>query len=89
MPTIRDLFHKIGNKHNKISISSGVLREYLKREPPVELSEDQLKERSIKLISSLDEIEKAALKADKLLNELRKVVYGLVDPDKDVSNDSK
>lgn len=83
MATIRDLFHKIGNKHNTISVSSGVLREIVKRKPLADLSKDELKEKNNKLISSLDEIEKMALKADKLLNELRKKVYDRVDPDKE------
>ena len=85
MATIRDLFHQIGNKHNKVSISSGVLRESIKRKPLVNLSKGELKERNDKLISSLNEIEKTAIDADKLLNELRTIIYNLIDPDQGIS----
>ena len=86
MSTIRDLFHTIGNKHNKITVSAGVLRESLKQKPLTNLSPEELKERSDKLINSLDEMEKTALKADEVLKELRRAVYGLLNPDDSISN---
>ena len=85
MPTIRDLFHKIGNQHNKISVSAGVLRENTKRKPLTDLSKQELREGNTKFISSLDEIEKTALNADKILNELRQAIYKLVNPDRQIA----
>lgn len=84
MVTIRDLFHKIGNLHNKISISSGVIREEIRRKSFKDLSIDELKERERVLISSLDGLEKAAMEADSLLNRLRDVVYELGYADKPI-----
>ena len=81
MGTIRDLFHEIGNQHNKISVSAGVQREYLKQKPLSSLSVEELKEKNGKLVNSFDGIEHAAVEVDKMLKNLKQVIYGLVNPD--------
>lgn len=86
MPTIRDAFHDIGNKHNKISISSGVLRESLKQKKLDALSSQELKEENAKLVKSLDDIEKFALEANGALRQLKRAIYDLVNPDKEIPN---
>lgn len=75
MATIRDMFHEIGNWHNKISVGAGVTKATL---------EQKLKNNSEEtkyIFDRLTEIEKLAIGADKVLNELKNIIYAAVDPD--------
>lgn len=78
MTTIRELFHEIGNWHNKISVNAGVTRAILKERfknnsnAPKEIEET---------FKKLTELEQHALGADKALNQLKDMVYGIIDPD--------
>lgn len=73
------MFHKIGNKYNKISISSGVLKESLKKKRLEELSSEELSTLKEKWIGLLNSIENSVLEANDLLDELRKIVYRRLD----------
>lgn len=77
MVKIRELFHKIGNLHNKISVGAGLTKAELKRE---------FKDASIlpeieKLLSRLSELEQIAVEASKDLRHLKDIVYKIIDPD--------
>jgi len=84
MATIRDLFHKLGNQHNKISVSAGVSRESLKRKPLDSLSAEELKEKNDKLVKYLNDIESVAVEAEKILINLKQAIYKLVSPDTEI-----
>lgn len=70
MTTIRDLFHKIGNLHNKISVGAGVTKAELKREIKIE-----------KVLDRLSELEKIAVEASQELRRLKDLIYNIIDPD--------
>jgi len=76
MATLRDLFHKVGNWHNKISVGAGVTKAELKDKfgnpMPAEIE---------KLFKRLTELEQHAVEASKTLNELKNIVYKVIDPD--------
>jgi len=77
MATIRELFHRIGNGHNKISVAAGVGKELLKRK-----SKDTiLEELKDTLIKKFSELEQHAIETDKVLNQLKDIVYKIIDPD--------
>ena len=85
MTNIRDLFHKIGNCHNKISVGAGVSK--------MELAQD-FKDKPIppgikKVLSRLTELERHAIEASKILNQLKDTVYNIVDPDIGRKSDGK
>lgn len=75
MATIRELFHEIGNWHNKISVGAGVTKATLKQK----LKNDS--EETKYILGRLTEIEKLAVGADKVLNKLKDIVYAAIDPD--------
>lgn len=81
MATIRELFHKIGNWHNKITVGAGVGRESLKRIHPHDLTKKQCKKINHTLIKRFSELEKHALGANEALNRLKGVIYKLINPD--------
>lgn len=77
MVNIRDLFHKIGNLHNKITIGAGVSKAELtnkfKDKPvPAEIE---------KTLKRLADLEQTAVEASKDLRELKDIIYGIIDPD--------
>ena len=76
MTTIRDLFHEVGNWHNKISVGAGVARMELKEgfptDTPAEIE---------KALKRFNELEQHAIEAGKTLQELKKIIYGRFDPD--------
>lgn len=77
MLTIREKFHEIGNWHNKITVAAGVAKAILR-----EKTADNQDVASVKdMINRLTEIEKHAIGADKVLNELKNILYAIVDPD--------
>jgi len=77
MTEMRDLFHKVGNCHNKISVCAGVakaeLQDKFKGSPlPAEIE---------KLIERLTELEEHAVEASKVLHQLKDAICNLIDPD--------
>jgi len=76
MTKIRELFHKIGNWHNKISVGAGVakaeLRQKFRSSVPEEIE---------KAINRLSGLEQHAVEASKALRQLKGLVYSIIDPD--------
>ncbi|MFA4889189.1 MAG: hypothetical protein WC628_06415 [Candidatus Omnitrophota bacterium] len=70
--SIRDLFHDVGNWHNKISVGAGVTKAELSEEKKVDVKG---------LIKRLSELEQFVMGADKVLGQLKDVVYKAIDPD--------
>lgn len=74
---IRELFHKIGNLHNKISVAAGVSKVELKKKfkgnpTPLEIE---------KIVTRLSEVEQTAVEASKDLRQLKDMVYRIIDID--------
>lgn len=86
MATVRNLFHKIGNWHNKISVIAGVTRESLTSQDVTKLKGAQLKEKITKVIKALKDIEQNALGVDKITEEVKEAIYKLIDRDTEVSS---
>ena len=78
MATIRELFHEIGNWHNKISVGAGVTKEILKQK-----SKDNPLPEGIKgmLIKRFGELEQQVMGAEKVLVQLKDTIYKTIDPD--------
>jgi hypothetical protein len=78
METIRELFHEIGNWHNKISVGAGVTKEILKQK-----SKDNSLPQGLKdmLIKRFGELERQVMGAEKVLLQLKDIIYGSLDPD--------
>jgi hypothetical protein len=79
--TIRDLFHDIGNCHNRICIIAEVTREMLTKEDITALKLSEIKEITSKVVKALKEIEQNACGADKITADVKKIIYKIVDPD--------
>ncbi len=79
MSTIRELFHEIGNWHNKITLGAGVTRLELKRE----FKDKPLPKETEKLIEKLTELEHQAVEANNALIQLKNLIYDIIDPDSD------
>ncbi len=77
MPTIRDMFHEIGNWHNKISVAAGLAKITLKQKS----QNKPIVKNSGQVARKLAELEKLALGADKSLLRLKDVIYNRIDPD--------
>ena len=77
MAKIRELFHKIGNWHNKISVGAGVTKSELKEKLKGNLTSSEIE----KVVSRLSDLEQHAVEAGKALQQLKEVVYALIDPD--------
>lgn len=86
MATVRNLFHKIGNWHNKISVIAGVTRESLTSQDVTKLKGAQLKEKITKVIKALKDIEQNALGVDKITEEAKEAIYKLIDADTEVTS---
>ena len=78
MATIRELFHEIGNWHNKISVGAGVTKEILKQK-----FKDNSLPQGIKgmLIKRFGELERQVMGAEKVLVQLKDTIYKTIDPD--------
>ena len=76
MATIREMFHEIGNWHNKISMGAGVTKAVINQD-----KKNKRFPNAKEIIKRLTELERLALGADKALNKLKSVVYRKVDPD--------
>jgi len=71
MTEIRELFHKIGNLHNKISVGAGVTKVELKRK----FKDNPIPSEIENAISRLTDLEKTAVEASKDLRQLKDMVY--------------
>lgn len=89
MATIRNVFHELGNWHNKISIIAGVTRELLTETEITTLTISEIKEKISKVIKGLNQIEQNALSVDKVVNELKEAIYKKISPDTEVSSNRK
>ena len=82
MATIRELFHKLGNDHNLLTVGAGVTKELVE-----ECLEDEKglslasKGKLAKLLKHLDTLIKDAKEADKITREIHDRVYAVIDPD--------
>ena len=77
MPTIRELFHEMGNLHNKISVTAGVIKGELQQK----FKDIPLPPETEKLVNRLSELEQHAVEAGKTLNQLNDIIYDVIDPD--------
>ena len=77
MAKIRDLFHDVGHFHNKISVGAGIAKMELTRNFKGKLLPPETK----KTLSRLNELEKNAIAASAMLNQLKDTVYGILDPE--------
>lgn len=77
MVKIKDMFHKIGNLHNKISLAAGVSKAELKNS----FNENPTAKDLEKVVTRLSEVEQIAIEASKDLRQLKDMVCGIIDPD--------
>lgn len=79
MAKVRELFHTVGNCHNKISVGAGVAKAELKNSYPstLPIAVEQA-------LQKLSKIEQEAVEASKILNQLKDLIYKMIDPDTDV-----
>jgi hypothetical protein len=77
MIKLRDLFHDVGNCHNKISVCAGVAKMELMHS----FKDQSLPPEIKKAISRLDDLEHSAIGASVVLNKLKDAVYDIVDPE--------
>lgn len=77
MVKIRDMFHKIGNLHNKISVAAGISKAELKNK----FKESPAAQEIEKVVMRLSEVEQVAVQASKDLRQLKDMIYSIVDPD--------
>ena len=77
MADIRELFHKVGNWHNKISVGAGVGKAELKQK----FKDRPLPPEIRKVLSRLTQLERHAVGASKALNNLKDIIYRIMDPD--------
>jgi len=78
MQKIHDLFHLLANKHNFISIVSGVTRETLEDFLKEPISDDKKNKLSL-LIENLKKIENGIQDAHKVVLEIKENVYNIID----------
>lgn len=76
MAKIRELFHEIGNIHNKITVGAGVTKMDLKSARPA--SRPRIIQKTLRKLTGL---ERHALEASKILNQLKDIIYNVIDPD--------
>lgn len=84
MATISNLFHQIGNCHNQISIIAGVIREVVSDGSLTNINEEEIGRRLAEVADGLNKIEKAAIKADKIIMQMKPFIYKHLKPDQDI-----
>lgn len=80
MSNIGELFHSIANWHNKITIGAGCSRRLLSAKPLYTLSEKELRAKHNELLELLDRLEQDAVSANKKVEELKGIIYQILDP---------
>lgn len=78
MRKIKELFHEIGNWHNKISVASGVTKAMLEKTAKENSVSKEVKNM---LDKKLTELEKFTLGANEVLIQLKHIVYNVINPD--------
>ena len=89
MTTLRNLFHKISNLHNKISIIAGVAKEFLTEQDIIIPKASEQKENISKVVKLLNQIEQDAIGVDKTITELKEFIYKTIGPDTEMPSDKK
>ncbi len=79
MSELKDMFHKVGNCHNKISVCAGLTKVELKDYIKEGKSSPELE----KVVERLNTLEHYAIEAGKLLDELKDYVFNIIDSDTD------
>ena len=79
--SLRELYHDLGNKQYVCLLGSGVLGDALGRMLERQDIPLECKEEIKKAVAGLKKIEKASEQANVLLNEVKSIVYGKVNPD--------
>jgi hypothetical protein len=74
VPNLRELFHKIGNLHNKISVGAGLTKAELRRKFRDASGSNQA-------LTRLSDLEKIAVEASRELRKLKEIIYKYIDPD--------
>lgn len=77
MMKIKELFHKIGNSHNKICVAAGVSKAELKNKSKENPTHQEIEN----IVTRLSEVEQTAVEASKDLRQLKDMVYNMIDPD--------
>lgn len=77
MSKIRDLFHDVGNFHNKISVGAGIAKIALKQDFKDKTIPPEIK----RVLTRLSELERSAIEASVILHKLRDAVYLAIDPE--------
>jgi hypothetical protein len=77
MAKIRELFHNIGNLHNKISVGAGLTR----LEVEQKFKDSVLTKETEKILKRLSELERIAVEASRELRHLKDIIYKKIDPD--------
>ncbi len=80
MSKLRDLFHDLANKHNMLTVGVGLSADIVE-ECADEATSLELKDKLSKVNKDLEQIVKAAQEADKIVTEIKKIVYTVIDPD--------
>ena len=78
--TIREMFHEIGNWHNKITVCAGITKELTKkclRENP----KKDLRDKLSAISKNLSRLIKNTKKADRKFRKIHDRVYEIIDPD--------
>ncbi len=79
MVKIRDLFHDLGNSHNKISMGAGIA----KMELTQDFKDKPMPQEVKKALDRLIELERHAIEANAMLKQLKDAVYDIIDPGTD------
>lgn len=77
MKKIRELFHKVGNWHNKISVGAGVAKAELRQKFRTSSVTPEIE----KILNRLSKLEQYTIEASKVLNQLKDIIYRMIDPD--------
>ena len=81
MPSIRDLFHSLGNKHNILTIGCGATKEVVSECLKERGLSKELKDKLIEIQGNLESIIKETFEADKITIEIHDRIYKIIDPD--------
>ncbi|MCX5695010.1 MAG: hypothetical protein NT014_07855 [Candidatus Omnitrophica bacterium] len=77
MAKVKELFHKIGNLHNKISVGAGLTKVELEQK----FKNSPIPKEVEKAMERLSDLENIAIEASKDLRALKDVIYNIIDPD--------
>ena len=80
MAKLRDLFHKVGNCHNKICFGAGLAKMVLER---ASKGNNPLPSEIKKVVGKLTEFEQCASEATEKLRQIKDIVDSIIDLDTD------